>query len=265
MRLALTLIAAVALAAAAGPAFAGRPVSLKADTANADGIVTLGDLFDGAGAAGRLAVAQRTAANVVLDAAAVQAAARRAGLDWDNPDHLRKIVVHAGVGAPALAEARTIATPVTGSPASAVASRGEVEVLTFARSLNAGELVQPTDLAWTKAVAAPADSPSDPDQVIGMATKRPVRAGSVVMARDVGSAIVVKNGDLIVVTYDNEGIQLSLEGKAMGSAGVGETVQVQNTQSKKIIQAVVTGPGTAVVGPAAVEVKSTHAARYAAR
>ncbi|MBS0363833.1 MAG: flagellar basal body P-ring formation protein FlgA [Proteobacteria bacterium] len=261
MRLALTLMAATLTLA--GPAFAGRAVSLKADTTNADGVVTLGDLFDGAGAAGRLAVAQRAGSTVVLDAMAVQAAARRAGLDWDNPDHLRKIVVRAGVGAPSLAEARTVA----GSPASAsaVAPRGEVEVLTFARSLNAGELVQPTDLAWTKAVAAPADSPSDPDQVIGMATKRPVRAGSVVMARDVGSAVVVKNGDLIVVTYDNEGIQLSLEGKAMGSAGVGETVQVQNTQSKKIIQAVVTGPGTAVVGPAAVEMKSTRTARYAVR
>ncbi|HEY3948898.1 flagellar basal body P-ring formation chaperone FlgA [Phenylobacterium sp.] len=263
MRLALTLIAAAL--AVAGPALAGRPVSLKADTTSADAVVTLGDLFDGAGAAGRLAVAQRTASTVVLDAAAVQAAARRAGLDWDNPDHLRKLVVRAGISAPSAPIARS----VSGSPAAAQlgasAARGEVEVLTYARSLNAGELVQPTDLAWAKAVAAPADSPSDPDQVIGMATRRPVRSGAVVMARDVGAAVVVRSGDLVIVTYDSGGVSLSLEGKAMGSAGVGDTLQVQNTQSRKIIQVVVSGPGTAVVGPAALEIKSNRTTRYAAR
>ncbi|MBS0333566.1 MAG: flagellar basal body P-ring formation protein FlgA [Proteobacteria bacterium] len=263
MRLALSLIAVTALlsGAVAGPALAGRPVSLKADTANADGLVTLGDLFDGAGAAGRVPVAQRTASTVVIDAAVVQATARRAGLDWDNPQGLHKIVVHAGIGAPSLAGAQAVA----GSPASAIAPRGSVEVLTYARSLNAGEIVQPTDLAWVKAVAAPADSPADPDQVIGMAAKRPLRAGAVVMAHDVGAAIVIRNGDVVIVTYEDAGVSLSLEGKAMGSAGVGEALQVQNTASKKTFQAVVTGPGTAVVGPEAVEMKSNRTVRYAAR
>lgn len=262
MKTALILVAAAALAVA-GPAFAGRPVSLKADTANADGVVTLGDLFDGAGPAARVAVAQRTASTVVLDAGLVQALARRAGLDWDNAQGLRKIVVHAAIGAPVLAGGR----PVAGEAALASgAAHGPVEVLTYSHSLNAGELVQATDLAWAKAVAAPADSPSEPEQVIGMATKRPVRAGAVVSARDIGAAVLVKSGDLVVVSYENDGVSLTLEGKAMGSAGVGETLQVLNTASKKIIQAVVTGPGAAVVGPAALEVKSANrTVRYAAR
>jgi flagella basal body P-ring formation protein FlgA len=260
MRFALTLIAATV--AIASPALAGRPVSLKADTASSEAVVTLGDLFDGAGAAGRVAVAQRNGSTVVLDAAQVQAAARRAGLDWDNAEGLRKIIVHAGIGAPSLATAQaTPAAAIAGQPA----ARGNVGVLTYVRSLNAGEIVQASDLAWAKAVAAPADSPSDPDQVIGMAAKRPLRAGAIVASRDVGSAVVVKMGDVVVVSYETQGISLTLEGKAMGSAGVGETLQVQNPLSKKVIQATVTGPGTAVVGPAALEMKSARTARYAVR
>src|SRR6185437_11093934 len=97
------LLIAAAMAALASPALAGRPVTLKADTANANGVVTLADLFDDAGAAGATAVATRSGASVVLDAAVVQAVARRAGLDWANAEGLRKIVVHGGApaGAPA--------------------------------------------------------------------------------------------------------------------------------------------------------------------
>ncbi|MFI4964490.1 MAG: flagellar basal body P-ring formation chaperone FlgA [Caulobacterales bacterium] len=252
MRGLVTLVAVLALAplAVAGPALAGQAVTLKADIGDSDGVVTLGDLFEGAGAAARTPVATRSGATVVLDAPAVQLAARRAGLDWANAEGLHKIVVHAGAGRAAVA---------------ASAPRGNVQVLTYTRSLNAGEIVQPTDLAWIKAVAAPQDSPSEPDMVIGEAAKRPLRAGAVVLARDVGVAQVIKPGDLVTVTYEAEGIVLSLDGKAMGSAGVGETLAVQNTLSKKVVQTVVTGPGQAVVGPAAEQMKSAHSLRYAAR
>lgn len=249
MRLALTLFAVLTLA---GPAFAGHAVSLKTDTASSDTTVTLGDLFDGAGAAGRVAVAERNGQTVVLDATQVQAAARRAGLDWDNPDGLRKIVVRAGLAGSSAA-------------GQAGAARGNVEVLTYTRSLNAGEIVQPTDLTWIKVAAAPADSPSDAEAVIGQAAKRPLRAGAVVLARDVGAATVIKQGDVVTVTYEADGVQLSLEGKAMGTAGVGEALTVLNTQSKKTVQAMVTGPGQAVVGPAAQDIKTARSLRYAAR
>ncbi|THD62245.1 flagellar basal body P-ring formation chaperone FlgA [Phenylobacterium sp.] len=264
MRALLTFLAA---AAVAGPALAGVPVVLKADPANVSGIVTLGDLFDGAGAAGRVAIAQRTAASVVLDAGVVQAAARRAGLDWDNAQGLHRIIVRAGeaaLSAQGAAQTASVSVnPSAGAPAAA--SRGNVEVLTYTRSLNTGDVVQPTDLAWIKAVAAPAGAPNDADSIIGQAAKRPVKAGAVVLVHDVGVAQVIKRGDIVIVTYEAEGITLALEGTATASAGVGEVLAVENTTSKKIIQSVVTGPGQAVAGPAAVEMRNTHQVRYAAR
>jgi len=246
MRRILALIAALAVA---GPALAGQAVSLKADVSDQDGVVTLGDLFDGAGAAAATPVATRYGAEVVLDASAVQLAARRAGLDWANAEGLHRIVVRGGAPAAALASA----------------AHGNVEVLTYTRSLAAGEIVQPTDIAWTKAAAAPNDAPGDADMVIGQAAKRPLRSGAVVLARDVGAAQVIRAGDAVSVSYEAEGISLTLEGKAMGSAGVGDTLSVQNTLSKKIVQAVASGPGQAVVGPGADQIKARRSLRYAAR
>ena len=247
----LALIAAATLAAAS-PALAGTAVTLKRETVSADSLVTLGDLFDGAGPAAGVPVATRTSASVVLNARAVQVAAARAGLDWPNAEGLGTIVVHGGAS-------------VRGGAAGPRAARGNVEVLTYARNLQAGEIIQPTDLVWGRAPAAPADAPSDAEAVIGMAAKRPLRAGAAVAARDVGAAQVVKAGEIITVSFASEGISLSLEGKAMTAAGVGETVNVQNTASKKIIQAVVAGPGQAVIGPAAASLKSAGPSRYALR
>jgi len=246
---ALAILAAAAICVAS-PGLAGQTVTLKADTANADGVVRLGDLFDGAGAAATTPVAIRSGASVVLNAATVQALARRAGLDWANAEGLKTVVVHAG---PALAAAGS------------AAAKGNIEVLTYARSLGAGEIVQPADLVWAKAAAAPGDAPTDADQVIGQAAKRPLRAGAVVQARDVGAAQVIKAGDIVTVTYEADGVSLSLQGKAMAAAGVGETLAVQNTNSKKVVQTRVTGPGEAVVGPAADQMRSARSVRYAAR
>ena len=237
---------------AASPALAGQPVTLKAQTLDSDGIVTLSDLFDGAGAAGKVTVAAKPGLSTVLDAAAVQALARRAGLDWPNAEGLRRIVVRSGADG-------------VGGVGGALASRGNVEVLTYARSLSAGEIVQPTDLVWGKAAVAPSDAPSDADVVIGLSARRPLRAGAAVSARDVSAPQVIKAGELVVVNYQDGGISVSLQGKAMAAAGLGETVSVQNTTSKKIIQAIASGPGEAVVGPAADQFRAARRTQFALR
>ena len=234
----------------ATPARAGTGVSLRSDTTDADGRITLGELFDGAGAASDVVVAARAGPTAVLDAAQVQAFARRAGLDWSNPNGVRRIIVRGGGSGSDLAGA----------------SRGNVEVLAYARSLATGDIVQPEDLVWIKVAAAPSDAPRDADAVIGMTAKRPLRQGASASLRDVSTPQVVKAGDIVAVTYEDTGVALTLQGKAMAAGAVGESLMVQNTASKKIIEAVVTGPGSAAVGPQAQRLKATrNSLRYAAR
>ena len=253
----LAAAATLAITVIAAPAFAGTPVTLRNDTTDADGRITLGDLFDGvSGSAANLVVAARMAPTAVLDAGQVQVSARRAGYDWTNSNGIRRIIVREGVDNGG----------VSANGGGATAARGNVEVLAYARSLAAGEIVQPQDLVWVKMAGAPADAPRDADAVIGLATKRPLREGAAVQARDVGAAQVIKSGDLITVTYDDGGISLSLQGKAMAAAATGEVFAVQNTLSKKIIQAVATGPGAAAVGPQAQSLQArSQPVRFAAR
>ncbi len=245
----LALIATLVLAA---PALAGTPVTLKADVVDADGIVTLGDIFEGAGSAGRTPLATRTGASVMLAASAVQAAARRAGLDWANAEGLGQIVV-------------TSVPTVASTARASTAGRTSIDVLVWARGLAVGEVVQPQDLIWGKAALAPTDAPNDPDTVIGQAARRPLRAGAAVGARDVSAPQVVRANEVVTLTYENGGVSLSLRGKALSGGGVGDAINVLNVTSKKTIQAVVSGPGQAVVGPAAETLQLNRSTRLALR
>jgi flagella basal body P-ring formation protein FlgA len=198
--------------------------------------VTLGEIFDNAGAARNVVVAERAGPSLVLDATAVQTFARRYGLDWANPAGIHRIIVR-------------------GEGQNAVVGRNR-EILTYARSLAVGQIVQPQDLIWAKAAAAPADAPGDVDAVVGLAARRPLREGDPVEGRDLTAPIMIKAGDDVQVTYADAGVTLTLTAKAMANAAGGETLNVQNTASKKLIEVVATGPDQAVAGPEALRLKA---------
>jgi len=246
MRALLLLAAAAALAA--GPALAAQSVALRAAPSDEDGRITLGELFDGAGRAGAVVVATiNPGASAVLDAARVQQVALAHGLSWSNPSGLRRVIVR---------------------PGGAVAAQGgggAVEALTYVRSLATGELVGPEDLAWTKVVAAPAGAPRDANAVIGKAAKRPLRAGATVNLADVSTPQVIKKDDIVSVSYSASGVSLMLQAKALQGAAAGETLNVVNPSSKRIIQVVATGPAEAAVGPASIQYRAQAGAYLALR
>ena len=190
------VVALSILALGAAPALAGSVV-LRANPVDDDGRVTLGDLFDDAGAASGVVVAQRHGPSVVLEAAQLQRQARAAGLDWANPNGLRRVAVRRSSVAPT-------AAPTAGETGPAI-----VESAAF----------------------SPAPAPI-----------RAVRAAA-------GREVIARN-DMVRVTYQVGGVSLTVMGKAMRSAAVGEPVAVQNTTSDRIIDAVAVGPGQAVAGPA---------------
>jgi flagella basal body P-ring formation protein FlgA len=219
-------------------AFAGE-VTLRPDLGVTNGRLTLGDVFEGAGSASAVVVANGApGSNLVLDAGRLQMVARANGLDWSNPQGLRRVIARADAGG------------------ASVAATGNRSVLMYARSLAAGEIVQPEDLIWGKAAGAPSDAPRDADAVIGKAAKRPLREGAAAAMRDVSAPQVIKSGDIIAVAFESGGIRLVLQARAMGAAAAGEPLNVMNPSSRKVIQVVALGPGEAAVGPAAEMAKS---------
>jgi flagella basal body P-ring formation protein FlgA len=233
------LVAAAAPAAALAADLREAPVS-KGDK------VTLGDLFNDAGAAAGLIVARTQPGQmVVLDASKVQFIARSNGIDWGNPMGVRRIVVSGGA-APA--------PPASAAPAAAAKPRA-VQVLAYMHSLNAGDIVHAEDLTWSKEAVADSDAPRDADAVIGMAARRPLREGAAVSLRDVSAPQVIRKDDMVAVVFALGGVNLTLQAKAMEGATAGQVLNVINPVSKKIIQAVATGPGQAIVGPEADQMK----------
>lgn len=249
-----TLVLAAAILALASPALAGQPVSLRSEPMAA-GPVTLGDVFDDAGRAGAVVIgpAAQPGSNTVLDANLLQRQARAAGLEWNNDQGLRRIVVH---GSASAAPQPTSATQPKPSAQGAM-----TQVLTYARNLNAGEIIHGDDLTWGEVASfqVPSDAPRDAEPLIGKAAKKPVRAGAAVANHDLGMPQVIKKDDIIQVAFRADGITLVLQGKALEAATLGQPFSVQNLASKKTIEAVATGPGRAVVGPEADRLRAQTA------
>lgn len=228
----------------ASVSFAAQPVALKPEPVDSDGVVTLGDLFDGAGAASGKTVAPgpKDGGAVVLDAARVQAAARAAGLQWPNAAGLRRITV------------RTGGVATTGAPGA-----GMVEALVYARNLNAGEVVRGEDLTWASVGShmVGSDAARDAESAMGKAARKPLRAGVVVSARDLVAPRVIAKDDNVTVTWRTGGVSLTLQGKALSAASAGDTVRVLNPASKKVFEAVASGPGRAVAGASGETLRSS--------
>jgi flagella basal body P-ring formation protein FlgA len=77
-------------------------------------------------------------------------------------------------------------------------------------------------------------------------------------AHDLVSPKVIKRDDVVAVVFEADGVSLTLQAKAMGDCSAGDTVEVVNPQSKKVIETVCSGPGQAVVGPRADEIKAAN-------
>jgi len=238
-------LAALALIAGPTPARA-TPVDLRSDIAAPNGRLTLGDIFDDAGAEGGVVVASggQPGGSLIMEARQVQAIAAAHGLEWDNARGMGRLV------------ARVTSAPVRQGPR----ARTE-EVLTYARDFSAGEIVEAEDIVWAppSGFGSPIDAPRDARSVIGKAARRPLRAGTAVSQGDLSAPKVIKKDEMVTVAFAADGIKLVLQGKALSGAAIGEVVDILNPASKKVIQAVASGPDQAVVGPEAERLKAAAA------
>jgi flagella basal body P-ring formation protein FlgA len=142
------------------------------------------------------------------------------------------------------ADGATDYVPVTGTALSVI------DVPALNRDIAAGEVVTRADLTTLE---FPADRMSSSlltttDTILGLAARRPLRAMSPVYVHDVTRPIAIKKGDTVTVTFAMPGISLTSQGQALNNAANGEPVSVMNAQSRRTVEARVTGPGMASVG-----------------
>ncbi len=124
-----------------------------------------------------------------------------------------------------------------------------VDVAVSSRNLQKGEQVQPGDFSLKRTNTSRIGRQffDSAPALIGKEVRRTIRSGAVIRPQDVQQPELVKRGDTVILTAKSGSLTVTSNGTAMASGRLGEQIKVMNTQSKRVIDAVVSGPGHALV------------------
>lgn len=116
------------------------------------------------------------------------------------------------------------------------------EVVTAARDLRAGEVLDATALALERRqITAPADVISDPVLAAGMTSRRALRKGQPLDRRWLIEPLLVTRGAAVTIVARNAGVSVEVAGEALAAGRRGEIVQVRNRTNGRVIRARVIG------------------------
>jgi flagella basal body P-ring formation protein FlgA len=85
------------------------------------------------------------------------------------------------------------------------------------------------------------------DQLVGKQLIRQSRSGLLLRATDVTEPKVVERNAMVTVVVNSNGMLLTMKGQSLNNAATGESVQVLNTVSRKILHGVALPNGTVAV------------------
>jgi flagella basal body P-ring formation protein FlgA len=121
-----------------------------------------------------------------------------------------------------------------------------IEIPVFNRALPAGTTVQESDLDWIsiRADRLVGNVVTDTRQLVGMTTRRPLRADQILRVSDLVMTPAVRKNTLVTLALQSGAMSLSLMGKVLEDAAIGQSVRVMNVNSKKELVGVVRDAGT---------------------
>ncbi|MGN0913863.1 MAG: flagellar basal body P-ring formation chaperone FlgA [Alphaproteobacteria bacterium] len=120
------------------------------------------------------------------------------------------------------------------------------EVYVPARNINKGEVIT-EDMLKTIRVRMNRIKPAnviDKDKLINKETKKSLKEGKVVNARDIGNKILIRRNDIVTIVYKTDKMQITAKVQAMSDGAKGEKIEVMNTKSKKVLFAEVIDANT---------------------
>lgn len=120
------------------------------------------------------------------------------------------------------------------------------EVIAATQPLLRGKEVSTTDLMLVRQELSQLRSGyfTKTEAVIGKILTQNIAAGHAITPKKVKAAILVRRGEKVTIVASIGTLKVKGKGEALKDAARGELVSVRNSQSKRIIQGVVTKPGT---------------------
>lgn len=115
--------------------------------------------------------------------------------------------------------------------------------------LPAGRVLQASDVEMRRVPLKFAESNgyAPIEALVGKALQRQSRAGMMLRPADVADPLVIARNDQVTVFFRNGAMTLTVKGLALTAAAKGQTVQVINTASKRVLTGVAVANGTVEV------------------
>lgn len=126
-----------------------------------------------------------------------------------------------------------------------MAGLANAETIVAARTIPARTLISADDLLMRDLVIP--GGVDDPLLIIGMEARVALYAGRPIRPGDVGYPAVVDRNEIIMLIYDQGGLIITTEGRALGRAGPGEIIRVMNLSSRHTVSARIGVNGAAYV------------------
>ena len=204
-----------------------------------------------------------TIAHRLLEAMAGSAAGGNAEIKLDNP--AARLLVPAEAGESLAVDGLTLdartgrfSAFVSAPPGAPDAQRlrvsgrlvVQVSVAVPSRAVAMNEVLGAADIetiTLPRSRLAP-DTLTEASQLIGKSAVHVLRPDQPVRAADVQAPLLVRKGDLITIELRTPNMELTAQGKALEDGAAGASIRVTNTQSKRVIDVTVEGPGLVRAG-----------------
>jgi flagellar basal body P-ring formation protein FlgA len=125
-----------------------------------------------------------------------------------------------------------------------------VDAVAVDRPVERGEVLQAANLTVVRRPKAQAADLVAMSAAIGMAARRPLRPGQPIALADLAKPEIVQRNDTVTLVYEAPGLTLTLRGQTQSAGALGDTIGVLNAQTKRVVQGIVSGPGSVMVAAA---------------
>jgi flagella basal body P-ring formation protein FlgA len=122
-----------------------------------------------------------------------------------------------------------------------------VDAVSVDHPIERGEVLKASDLTIIKRPKSEGPVLTDLQAAAGLAARHQLHPGQPLHDADLMKPTLVQRNDNVTIIYEAPGLTLTLRGQAQDTGALGDTVNVQNVQTKRIVQGVVSGPGRVTI------------------
>lgn len=124
------------------------------------------------------------------------------------------------------------------------------EVYAASRTMRRGTLLSEDDLRRQEVDVNRASRGyyTDPEQLVGMEVRRPMREGEVITPTRIDAPQLVERGQTVLITAEGPASNISMNGEALQAGALGDRIRVRNVSSERVIEGEIVGDSRVMVG-----------------